>query len=514
MVFPPLRPETVAQGAHIAHNVVRFSSDGNHGAAFSANALNGVLIDRACAGMVEHNPRQQHPARPRRANSRCDILTHQQPGDGYRFAEEPVDNRQQASVQIDDPVQTVDDALKNGSDQRPADNCQFGGLRQTGRQTTLRFCPSIQKVARHTDPIRILGHAIIVGSRRQVTPAEQVELVGRIHKTDAVALAKLRLVRLDKIDDARRFVRAVAAHRHIGGDDLTCAIPQVRHLPFVQMQRIVPAWLPFPGCIDPFRRLVDLDRGFDRLRSLPLETILGQPNRHYCNCLHNWIERRQVANTLMEHLTVVDLRQRNDLSMHRHADPTETPDLFQDIRHIGLAQQHRPQRAVGSVDGNVLRAEALLLDPLPVRLRQVGKGHEIAVQKTETIVIVLQVERTAQPFWHLGQKAERAFVVAGAQTIKERLDKLDPQVVIRVFLDLVDELLITATHQQLDSLFGNGETVIDHVTQTQITHCQHHIARLQSEFGGDAARGDEGDLAAFADYTPQIGLIFHTLIAS
>ncbi len=211
----------------------------------------------------------------------------------------------------------------------------------------------------------------------------------------------------------------------------------------------------------------------------------------------------------MERLTIVNLRQRNDLGMHRHADPTKTPDLFQDIRHIGFPQQHRPQRAVGRVDGNVLRAEALLLDPLPVRLRQVGKGHKIAVQKAETIVIVLQVERTAQPFRHLGQKAERAFVVAGAQTVKERLDELDPQIVIRVFLDLVDELLITATHQQLDSLFGNSKTVIDHVTQTEITHRQHHIARLQSEFGGDAARGDGGDLAASAGYTLQIGLIFH-----
>ena len=45
--------------------------------------------------------------------------------------------------------------------------------------------------------------------------------------------------------------------------------------------------------------------------------------------------------------------------------------------------------------------------------------------------------------------------------------------------------------------------------ETLITHRQHLIARLLSDFGGDAARGDGGDLATFADYTPQIGLIFH-----
>ena len=64
---------------------------------------------------------------------------------------------------------------------------------------------------------------------------------------------------------------------------------------------------------------------------------------------------------------------------------------------------------------DVLRCETLLNHALQIRGLDVGQGYIRPMQKGQSIVIVLEVERTTHTWWHLMQKTEHALVVAAAQ---------------------------------------------------------------------------------------------------
>ena len=95
-----------------------------------------------------------------------------------------------------------------------------------------------------------------------------------------------------------------------------------------------------------------------------------------------------------------------------------------------IRQHVPPQFQLRGVHGHVQRAQPLLLEPLPVSLRQVGQRHEVAVQEAEPVVVVLRVERLPHAFGQALEEAEEAVVVAKSDVVPRGALELQPEVFV------------------------------------------------------------------------------------
>jgi hypothetical protein len=70
----------------------------------------------------------------------------------------------------------------------------------------------------------------------------------------------------------------------------------------------------------------------------------------------------------------------------------------------------------------------LFLNTVPIILGPVGDSDEVPVKEGVAIVIVLDVQRTPKPRWHLVHEAEGAAIATAAKTIEHVFCKMDAEV--------------------------------------------------------------------------------------
>ena len=141
-----------------------------------------------------------------------------------------------------------------------------------------------------------------------------------------------------------------------------------------------------------------------------------------------------------------------------------------------IAQQARAHLGVGRVDAHVQRAELLGDDPLEIGLGETREGREIAVEKRQPEVVVLQVQAAAHPLGELVDEAERAVVVAGLHPIEDRVGELDTE--RRAFGLVHHELLLEAAapHFEVDLGAVDVDLVRDDVAELLAVDGQNLVA--------------------------------------
>jgi hypothetical protein len=95
---------------------------------------------------------------------------------------------------------------------------------------------------------------------------------------------------------------------------------------------------------------------------------------------------------VVEHLAVVDPGADHDLTVHLDAVVEQGAQPPEARRASPVAQHAGAHLAVGGVDADVERAQALGHDPLEVRLGEAGQRGEVPVQEAQPVVVVLQVQ--------------------------------------------------------------------------------------------------------------------------
>jgi len=164
--------------------------------------------------------------------------------------------------------------------------------------------------------------------------------------------------------------------------------------------------------------------------------------------------------------------------MHLNPQTTQASDLRHDIWSLGIAQKETAYLWICGMNGDIEGAEALLSNTLPITLLQVGQGDEVAKEERVTIVIIFQIKAATQASGQAFQETEGAIVVAGAELVKEPLDKFHPQVLIRVFADREGANLPVLLHQGNNLFIGLIEAIINDVPQGMAVQGQKAIPRL------------------------------------
>ena len=171
----------------------------------------------------------------------------------------------------------------------------------------------------------------------------------------------------------------------------------------------------------------------------------------------------------------------------------EPLQLLQQQAGAGIHQQATAQLRLRGVHRHIQRREALLLNPAPVGLAQVGEGEVRAVEKAEAVVVVLQIQAAALARWLLVDEAERAGVVALLEPIEQSLGEAQAQALIEVLLQLhaVDGA-VGVFHLQHQIFFAHQHMQIDQVAGALTVDAQQPVAGLEAQLLTDRTRLHRG----------------------
>ena len=100
-----------------------------------------------------------------------------------------------------------------------------------------------------------------------------------------------------------------------------------------------------------------------------------------------------------------------------------------------IFQHLDPQFRIHGLYGNVDRFHTILDDTFHIGIFQVGQCHIVALQKGQSGIIILKVDRGPHPFGILVDKTEDAFIPAGMTFIHQAFVKMDPQFLVFLFID-------------------------------------------------------------------------------
>jgi len=191
-----------------------------------------------------------------------------------------------------------------------------------------------------------------------------------------------------------------------------------------------------------------------------------QADGHHRHVGDGGMKRGQVRNRAVKMRTVVAARCEHGLRVDFDVHLGQPRQVFHDLPGAGIVHQPDAHIRLGRVNGDVEWAEVLFRDARPIAFIQVGEGDVIAVEERETVVVVLDVERPAQPRRHLADEAKVAVVAARANFAVEQLGFEGETQSLPVTAIGIQRLLPARPFDQEFQLWlGGVELHVDHVAQ-------------------------------------------------
>ena len=138
---------------------------------------------------------------------------------------------------------------------------------------------------------------------------------------------------------------------------------------------------------------------------------------------------------LFEHLAVVHFWATHDLAVHFDVsfedrfEPSQAHGTTLVTQHVGA------HVGVRGMDTDVERRQAFRDHPLKVGFGKTSQRGEVAIEKRESVVIVLEVQRAAHALGQLVNKTKIAVVVARTDPVKQSRIDVDTERLTGSFLD-------------------------------------------------------------------------------
>ena len=142
----------------------------------------------------------------------------------------------------------------------------------------------------------------------------------------------------------------------------------------------------------------------------------------------------QIPQTALQGCPIVEPRADHHLGVNLQIPFTKPGQLLHQQPGPRIHQKALSQVRFSGVHRYIKRRQPLLIDALPIRLREVGEGEIRAIEEAETEVVILEIQAVPVAGRLLIDEAERTVVVALPQPIKECFRKAKAQAVVGVLL--------------------------------------------------------------------------------
>ena len=117
-----------------------------------------------------------------------------------------------------------------------------------------------------------------------------------------------------------------------------------------------------------------------------------------------------------------------------------------------ITQHFAANCRVCCVNAHIQRRQTFSNHSLKIGFSKTRQGREVAVQKTQTVVIIFEVETFSHSRWQLIDEAESTMVVTCTNSIKQCTSDFCPEGFASIFLD--DHLHFETTTHKVDLDFG------------------------------------------------------------
>ena len=114
----------------------------------------------------------------------------------------------------------------------------------------------------------------------------------------------------------------------------------------------------------------------------------------------------------------------------------KTVYFFQGFSGKSVVQHFTAKLGIHRLKRNVHRLHMIINDTVDIVIGHIGQGDIISLQKRKPGIIVFKIERITHTLWHLINKTEDTFVVAGTIIIHQTIFKFDPDIIFIFFFYL------------------------------------------------------------------------------
>ncbi len=170
----------------------------------------------------------------------------------------------------------------------------------------------------------------------------------------------------------------------------------------------------------------------------------------------------------------------------------ELLELLENVRHAWIVEQFLARLPRRRVHRDVERREAILEDARDVALLHVRERREVSIRERETVVVVADVQRTAQSLRQALDETELAAVRATAD--RGRLE-FEPHRLVFGTFDVVDHALAVGERGlDLERVLGGEKLPIEEIFERAPVHREQLGTGENPQFFSDASGVDAGDL--------------------
>ncbi|CAB4905744.1 unannotated protein [freshwater metagenome] len=145
-----------------------------------------------------------------------------------------------------------------------------------------------------------------------------------------------------------------------------------------------------------------------------------------------------------------------------------------------IAQHLTTNRGVGGMNTDIQRREAFGNHPLEIGFGEPRQRREIAIEKTQAVIIIFEIQTLTHPRRQLVDKTKSAVVVTSTNSIKQGTCNFGSQSFASIFYDSCLHLKTAAHKIDLNLGFVCHETPLNDVARNHSVQTNHLITRLQS----------------------------------
>ena len=176
-------------------------------------------------------------------------------------------------------------------------------------------------------------------------------------------------------------------------------------------------------------------------------------------------------------LSVVDPAAQHNLPAQADAGIGKAAEIGKHLPCALVFHHGAAQFRVGGVHRHVDRGNVHFDDAVNVAVMQVGQRDIVAVQKGKAAVIVFEIKGGTEPFGQLVDKAENALVGTGVLFVHQGRFKVQPDVVIRAFVNGNGVRRAVPCEFYGHALIGKIKAIVQHVGDFIAVHPQQFIPR-------------------------------------
>ena len=167
----------------------------------------------------------------------------------------------------------------------------------------------------------------------------------------------------------------------------------------------------------------------------------------------------------------------------------ETVHFFQSLPGKSIVQHFASKIRVHRLKRNIHWFHMIIYNAINVMIRHVCQCDIISLQKRKPGIIIFKIKCITHTFWHLINKAENTFIMAGTIVIHQTIFKLNPDIIFILFFYLkLPFFPVRFTYQKFHIFIIHQIMIVQNIFDLFPAYRNQFVSRFNFQFFRNASR--------------------------